>query len=192
MDKDNNLSDWNQFFDFLKKVGNLKNTQRFSEIKMHGDSSADHSWRLALMASLIIDEKNLKLDKTRAIEIALVHDLAESITGDIDAIRVKRGEVTKEEKQKGESKAIEELKNTLRDFGGDKIKKLWLEYEEVLTGEARFIKALDKLETLTHLIELGHEAYDEPEFMASYADEAVKNFPELKDMLLAIKNKLRV
>jgi len=33
INKDNNLSDWNQFFDFLKKVGKLKNTQRFSEVK---------------------------------------------------------------------------------------------------------------------------------------------------------------
>ena len=69
---------------------------------------------------------------------------------------------------------------------------LWNEYEKGSTGEAKFVKALDKLETLTHLIEAGYKTYDRPEMIVNYADKAVKEFPELKGVLKIIKQKIKV
>jgi len=60
-----------------------------------------------------------------------------------------------------------------------------------LTPEARFVKALDKIETLTQIAEAGHKIYDAPEFIANYADQAVRNFPLLEGMLKIVKRKLK-
>ena len=86
---------------------------------------------------------------------------------------------------------IRQIKNSLPPKIGEEIANLWNEYDERSTREAKFVKALDKLETLTHLIETGYKTYDRPELIANYADKTVKDFPELTDMLKIIKRKLK-
>jgi len=185
----------NKILVFLNIVGKLKSTFRFSEVKNMPkdlkDSSAAHSWRLALMVSVLIDELNLDVDKERALELAIVHDIAESATGDIDAILIFTGKVSKEEKQRNEREAIERIKESLSLETGNKIFNLWHEYEDGSTKEAKLVKALDKLETLAHLAEAGYQNWDKPEFIAKYADKAVEGFPELRGLLKIIKQKLK-
>ena len=180
---------------FLNTAGKLKSTFRFSEVqnmpKGLKDSSAAHSWRLALMVSVLIDELNLNVNKERALELAIAHDIAESVTGDIDATLIFNGKVSREEKHKQEKEAIEGIKKSLPPKAGSKILNLWHEYEQGSTKEAKLVKALDKLETLVHLADAGYQSWDEPQFMVKYADEAVRNFPELKELLKTIKQKLR-
>ncbi len=189
MDDNENLE---KIFDFLHKIENLKSTLRYIYTKSgRKESTAEHSWRLALFTFIIADELNIDLDILKAVKIAIVHDLAESITGDIDAIKVAEGEVTKEEKQKLEIEAMKKLKDMLPEKAGSEIYTLWEEYEDCSTNEAKFIKALDKLETLTQLAESGYKTYDKPKFIAIYADKAVSNFPELKGLLKILKRKLK-
>lgn len=187
----NNLE---RLFNFLEIVGKLKTTLRFTEIDFAGrrESTADHSWRLSLMVFMVVQELSLNLDVDKAIKIALVHDLAESLTGDIDALVVARGEVSIEEKNAGELQAMTKIKNTLSENAGEEVFGLWQEYENGITREAKFVKALDKLETITQLVELGYKVYDAPDFIPTYADKHIENFPELAPMLKVIKNKLRV
>ena len=143
------------------------------------------------MTFMVADEFKLEVNQLHSVKIALTHDLVEAIAGDIDAIRIAKGEVTKEEKQKAEKEAMKELKDALPGKLGREIHDLWEEYENCSTKEAKFIKALDKLETTTQLVESGYKTYDNPEFIANYANKSVKDFPELTDMLLVIKRKLK-
>jgi len=181
-----------KIFGFLHLAGKLKEVERYNE-KRNGikESVADHSWRLALMAFLLAEKLNLDVDVLKVIKMALVHDIAESITGDIDAVLVMEGKVLKEEKRKGESKAMDKIKNMLPIDIGAEVYDLWDKYEKCQTKEAKFIKALDKIETLTHLCESGYKTYDKPELIPNYADEAVRNFPELLPMLKVVKRKLK-
>lgn len=189
MEKNDNLK---SILLFLNKAGNLKKTYRYSETKdKKGDSSADHSWRLALMAFIVAGELKLKLNLLKAIKIALVHDLAEAITGDIDYMLIKKGSVTKESKKKNERKAINKLTANLPPKIGKEIFGLWNEYEKTKTKEAKFIKALDKLETFTQTLELGYKQYNYPEYIANYADKDVMKFPELLDILFLLKTSLK-
>ena len=184
-----------KIIDFLNKIGKLKSTFRFSEIQNMPrdlkDSSAAHSWRLALMVSILADELNLDINKEQSLEIALTHDIVESVTGDIDSTLIFTGKVTKEEKQRNEKDAMEKIKETLPLGLANKISNLWYEYEEGSTREAKFVRALDKLETLTHLAEVGYKSWDRPEFIPNYANEAVEDFPELTGVLKTIKQKLK-
>lgn len=188
----NFLKDLNKIFNFFHKISKLKSTWRFSERKkMPKESSADHSWRLALMVFVIADELKINIQISRAVKIALVHDIAESITGDIDALLIFKNKISKIKKQKLEHKAISELRLILPPKIGSQIYGLWSEYGKGLTREAKFVKALDKLETLAHFYEVGFKVYNEPEFIPNYADEAVRNFPELADALRFIKRRLK-
>lgn len=179
---------------FLNIVGKLKTTYRYGETaSKKGDSSAAHSWRLALMIFILAKELKLKkLDILKAVKIALIHDLAEAITGDIDMVLIKEGIISKKEKHKNELQAINKIKKSLPGILGKEIHNLWLEYEKGKTKEAKFVKALDKLETLTQTIELGHKEYTYPEYIPNYADKAVTNYPELTQFLKILKNKLKL
>lgn len=181
-----------KIFDFLHLVENLKSTLRYNFTKTgRKESSAEHSWRLSLMLFVLIKELKIAVDAERAVKIALVHDLAEAITGDIDAVLVAEGKASKQDKQKLELEAMAKIKATLPQEIGEEIYSLWREYEDASTKEVKCVKAVDKLETLTQLIEAGYKTYDKPQFIANYADKAVANFPELKEALIIIKRKLK-
>ena len=181
-----------KIFDFLHKVENLKSTLRYNKTTSgRRESTAEHSWRLALMTFIIADALKLNIDINRAVKIALVHDLAEALTGDIDAILIAEGKFSKDEKERQEIEAIMNLQKALPEVIGKEISDLWYEYNNCETREAKFVKALDKLETLTQLAESGYKTYDKPEFIANYANKSVKSFPELSEVLKIVKRKLK-
>ena len=125
------------------------------------------------------------------MKIALVHDIAEGLTGEIDYRLIFFGKMSKKEKNARERKAMLKIRKTLPQKLGKEIFDLWQDYENSRTREAKFVKALDKIETTIHLIEAGHEKYDFPELIATYPDEAVADFSELKKFLKAVKGRLK-
>ena len=187
------MAELERLLDFLKIAGKLKTTLRYSELNLDArrESTADHSWRLSLMVFMVCQELSLDLNVHKAMKIALVHDLAESLTGDIDALVIARGEISIEEKNIGELQAMTKIKNILSKDTGKEVFELWQEYEKGVTEEAKFVKALDKLETITQLIELGYKVYDAPDFIPTYADKHIEKFPKLVPMLNIIKIKLK-
>jgi len=188
----NNPGNLEKIFDFLHKIENLKSTLRYNKTTSgRNESSAEHSWRLALITLIIADELRLSIDVNRAIKIALVHDLPEALTGDIDAILIAEGKYPEDEKEKQEIEAIINLQKTLPEVIGKQISDLWHEYNDCKTKEAKFVKALDKIETLTQLAESGYKIYDKPEFISNYANKSVKSFTELSGMLKIVKRKLK-
>jgi len=185
-----------KIFNFLKTAGNLKKTLRYkSGAKIPKESVADHTWRLALMSFIIADELKIKMNIAKALEIALLHDLAEAITGDIDALLVHKKLVSPIKKQALEEAAMKKFKTLLPAKTGQKILKLWHEYNRHSSLEARYIYALDKLEALTYLTETGHRTYNDDKSHHSlipiYADKAVVGFEKLKPILRMLKGKLK-
>lgn len=187
------MEDLEKLVNFFIETESLKKTFRYSTCPENvRDSSADHSWMLAFMAS-VLNEKVGGIDSYCALQICLVHDLAESITGDIDSYRIVLGEITKEQKQQMEEDAMQKIKQKIPEVG-QKLYKLWREFEENKTLEAKYAHALDKIEALIHLLNVGYIAREdnaEAELTAKYADNAVKEFPQLKPLLEIIKTKLK-
>lgn len=182
---------------FLQRCNQLKSVRRYGvTLKKDYDTVAEHSWRLALMAQIIATECNVHVDLLHVLGIALVHDLAESVTGDYDAYDVITGKKSLSEKHTEEQQAMKEITDGI-SFGGS-ITDLWKEYEQQQTVEAKFVKALDKIEAYLHLAEGGVTAYVPKDFHSEYADAAVKafdeathHFPEVKDLLRMVKKDLR-
>lgn len=112
-----------------KQVGLLKRVPRTGWVRRgvsEPESVAEHSYRMAMLALLYgpgvstrdvlqggeeVEVENREIDVMRCCRMALVHDLAEGIVGDlvVDGDAQTRDPITKEEKQKLEEKAIQEI-----------------------------------------------------------------------------------
>lgn len=127
----------------ISRAVSLKGVPRQGWIDKAGisrpESVADHSYGTALAAMAAGDA--LGMDTLRMVRMALLHDLAESITGDIVPGAVPAGE-----KAGIEGAAMAEIlggiPGPLRGAYGD----AWAEFEEGRTAEAAMVRELDKIE----------------------------------------------
>lgn len=105
------------------------------------ENSAEHSWSLALMAMLLAEHADEKLDAVRVLQMLLVHDLVEVDAGDTFCYDL-AANATKAERERCAAERLFGLlpENQERDFRG-----LWEEFEARASAEARFANALDRL-----------------------------------------------
>jgi len=183
---------------FLHRSKALESAERYgSSLKAGRNTVAEHSWRLGLMTYVIGTECKVQIDMAHALTLALMHDLGEAKSGDIDAYtQIKGGEGVLSTKAKEEEVSMREMTGDL-SFGTH-IYSLWQEYEDQETLESKFVKALDKIEGFLHIAEGEVKMYIPKEFHADYAnkaveafDEATHHFPELQDFLDAVKADLK-
>jgi len=178
-------------FDFTRICEKLIETRRYKNTPLmkEKESVADHSWKLATMSLVIGKILDLKIDSEKALKIALTHDLVEAICDDVDYFLVFTGVVSPEEKEAKEAKAIKKINKSLPLDIGQEIEELWEEYQYGKTPEGKYIKALDKIEGIDHMIY--RKVIDHPDKIATYADKAVLNFPELRPILREVKIRLK-
>ncbi|XP_030830246.1 HD domain-containing protein 2-like [Strongylocentrotus purpuratus] len=107
------------------------------------ESVSDHMYQMSVMAMMITDK--MGLDKNRCVQMALVHDMAECIVGDITPV----DGVSKEEKHRREKETMDKLSKLAGPEAGQELYELWKEYEEQSSPEARFVKDLDRFEMIS-------------------------------------------
>lgn len=130
--------------DFLRAAEALKNVLRSGHTSAgRPESTAEHTWRLCLMA-LAFEDGLAGLDMLKVFKLCIIHDLAEAIHGDIPAIH----QVDRAAKSAQERRDLLALTACLDPAMREQILALWEEYEAAASGEARAVKALDKLETI--------------------------------------------
>jgi len=151
--------------EFCKFAGKLKRVKRTGWAERvgikDGESVADHSYRVALIAMVLADER--KLDTEKIMRMALLHDLGESIIGDWDALRT-RQEGREEEKQKKEDEAMRGILALLPKELEKEYLSVWREVEARETEESRLFRQVDRLETLLQASEYMAEGYDKEKF----------------------------
>jgi putative hydrolases of HD superfamily len=129
--------------DFFYVVSELKKVPRKGWKEKVGidkpESVADHSYGTAMMAMVFSDTRNL--DTEKILKMALLHDLAESVTGDFTP-----NEISKENKKIIESEAMESILSNLRSNLAESYKEIWKEYQEGTTAESTLIHDIDRLE----------------------------------------------
>ncbi|OJD26706.1 hypothetical protein ACJ73_01914 [Blastomyces percursus] len=140
---------------FLYLMHNLKTTPRTGWLRTikNPESVADHSFRLALLAMLAPEGVN----RERCIFLALCHDMAESVVGDIPTY----AGVPKEHKRKLEDSGFRYISNLLHfkpNLGQD-IRDAWVEYENGETKEAQWVREMDKFECLVQAHEYEQMTY---------------------------------
>ena len=103
------------------------------------ESVADHSYSTAVMSMILSDLDGLNTEKI--IKMALIHDLAESIIGDIIP-----GQITNDEKISKENQAMKQI---LKNLPGEIIEtylEIWCEYQTNSSQESNLLHDIDKLE----------------------------------------------
>uniref|UniRef100_J3LA60 5'-deoxynucleotidase n=1 Tax=Oryza brachyantha TaxID=4533 RepID=J3LA60_ORYBR len=154
--------------DFLTLCYRLKTTKRAGWVRrgVQGpESVADHMYRMGVMALVAADLPGVNRD--RCVKMAIVHDIAEAIVGDITP----SDGVPKEEKSRREKEALDHMCSLLG--GGsraEEIRELWMEYEQNATLEAKVVKDFDKVEMILQALEYEKEqGLDLEEFFQSTA-----------------------
>ncbi|CAM4035044.1 5'-deoxynucleotidase [Pseudomonas wadenswilerensis] len=138
---------------FLREAEKLKDVLRSAHTSSgRPESTAEHSWRLCLMAIVFADQLPA-LDMLKVLKLCVIHDLGEALHGDIPAV----SQADHPDKSEQERADLLELTRSLDAPIQAEILALWEEYEHASSEEALAVKALDKLETL-----LQHTQGDNP------------------------------
>lgn len=154
----------NRLLSFIYLSERLKMELRHSWLSDGREESvAEHVWRVSLMVMLFHPYLDKKIDVEKALKMSVIHDLAEVITGDIPYFMTPEGSKAKRQKIIDEEKAIESIKNELKSVVGDEIEELWIEYEKNETYEAKFVRALDKIEAQMQRNQAPIETWNEQE-----------------------------
>lgn len=142
--------DMKKFFDTALRLKEIERSGWVERGVKNPETSADHSFLVTLMA--LVFGKGRKLDMEKALKIALVHDLPETIVGDIISKDnwEKGGQMWDHEKAKKERPAAKELASL---SGNREILELWDDFQKQKTPEARFVKELDRLATILQAVE---------------------------------------
>lgn len=127
---------------FLRAAEALKDTMRNSwTAGGRRESAAEHTWRLCLMA-LVLEEELPSVDLRRLLELLIVHDLGEAVSGDVPA------PLQTSDKTAAEREDLARLLAPLPPAAAARLMARWDEYNAVATPEARIAKGLDRLETV--------------------------------------------
>ena len=169
------------FAEFFYVVSELKKVPRKGWKEKvgipHPESVADHSYGTAILAMVLSDYKNMNVEKM--IKMALLHDLAESITGDFIP-----GEISSENKKNIENHVIKEILSKLPSSLEDKYALLWDEYQKGMSQESVLMHEIDRLEMAIQAIKYSSEGFSK-ENLQEFIDSARKGINS-KDLLAVL------
>jgi len=190
---------------FAHLAGKLKTTPRTGWVLRHiphPESVADHSWRVAVLCLLLCRNNSNNIDNTtnnnthqteevppldiaKCMEMAIVHDLAESIVGDI----APSDNVEKDVKMRLEEEAMATIAHllglatsTTNDSGTNtngggggggeqRLLKIFHEYEQRETREAIVVKDLDLLDMILQAQEYETQTYNDKDVVGIVAGQ---------------------
>ena len=132
--------------DFILEIDKEKNIFRQTHLSGHGrnENDAEHAWHMAIMAYLLQEYSNEKIDVARVMLMCLIHDVVEIDAGDTYAYDA---EGVKTQKAREEA-AKERLYSMLPEDQKADLTAIFDEFEERKTPEAKFARALDNLQPL--------------------------------------------
>lgn len=132
--------------DFILEIDKEKNIFRQTHLSGHGrnENDAEHAWHMAIMAYLLQEYSNEKIDVARVMLMCLIHDVVEIDAGDTYAYDA---EGLKTQKAREEA-AKERLYSMLPEDQRADLVTIFDEFEERKTPEAKFARALDNLQPL--------------------------------------------
>ncbi|HEX28815.1 TPA: HD domain-containing protein [Candidatus Poribacteria bacterium] len=142
--------------EFIEEIGRLKLIPR-TGWRFHGieapESVADHSYRVALVSMVLGDmlqRRGVKLDMEKLLRMAILHEIPEAKIGDVPFPAFQY--LPEETKENAEKEAVRSMTSKLGELG-ERYTKLWTEFEERGSLEAKVVRAADKLELMIQVYE---------------------------------------
>lgn len=171
-----NLTDLAKQMAFIHEIDKLKYIQRKTRLfnSERHENDAEHSWHLAMMAMVLAEHANEKVDIMKVVKMLLIHDIVEIDSGDIFLY----------DSQANHNNTAEEQKAAVRIFGllpdqqAEEFISLWEEFEAGITAESKFAKSIDRLEPV--LQNVSNEGGTWSEYEVKY-DTVIKKTSKMKD-----------
>ncbi len=176
-----------KYISFIEEAEKLKNVVRSAwTSSKRKESTAEHSWRLALLSGVIFDYFP-EMDLSKILIMSLIHDIGEIYEGDIPAVL----SPDQEEKYHTEYQAASSVFSLLPQPQASRMMDIWIEYNNNVTPEAKLVKALDKAETI-----IQHNQGDNPpdfnyQFNLDYGKDYFDGNETLKQLRMIIDEKTR-
>ena len=132
--------------DFILEIDKEKNILRQTHLSGHGrrENDAEHAWHMAIMAYLLREYANEEVDIAKVMLMCLIHDIVEIEAGDTYAYD-EEGLLTQKAR---EDAAKEHLYSILPDDQKTELTALIDEFEDCVTPESKFARAMDNLQPL--------------------------------------------
>ena len=140
----------------VKLVNDFRQVRRtipvVSEVRLEND--VERSFQMAMLAWYLIDSRNLSYNKDHVIKYALIHDIVEVYSGDVDPfVNPDQHGKVKDEK---EQDSLRKLQDEFSDF--PEMLRLIEDYANKKDKESKFVYSLDKI--ISNLNNLsGHSNY---------------------------------
>ncbi len=128
--------------DKMKSI--LRNNKTFSTARLEND--AEHSWHICVMALTLMEYADCEVDIFRVIKMLLIHDLVEIYAGDVIVYKQNT-----EEHHNNELSAAKRIFGILPEKQSTEFFSLWQEFEKRETNDAKFARAIDRLEPIMQI-----------------------------------------
>ena len=132
--------------DFILEADKEKTIYRQTHISDYArqENDAEHAWHMAMMIYLLREYANEEFDITKAMMMALIHDIVEIDAGDTYAYDAE----AKKTQEEREEKAAQRIFGMLPQDQRDELYSLFKEFEARETPEAKFVRAIDNFQPL--------------------------------------------
>jgi putative hydrolase of HD superfamily len=128
------------FFDFVMELKAIKRSGWINKVKVKSpESVADHTYVMSTMVMVFSDILGMKTE--RALKMAILHDLGESIIGDYEP-----NEISSNEKRIKETEAIDHILTHLPSETRKEYRDIWKEYLENKTDTSQLVHSVDRFE----------------------------------------------
>ena len=131
---------------FITEVDTLKLVLRQTSLLdgSRRENDAEHSWHLSLMALVLVEYAAAEIDLLRVLTMLLIHDVVEVDTGDT----LIYDESNAVARVSSERRAAERIFGMLPPDQAHELRRLWDEFEARESNDAKFARALDRLQPL--------------------------------------------
>ncbi len=134
-----------QQLEFIIEIDKVKSIIRKSRTfhNKRYENDAEHGWQISMMALVLAEYANEKIDIGKVIKMTLIHDLVEIDAGDTFLYAANRNDATINERE-----CAKRIFGMLPEDQCNEFMALWEEFEAKETPEAKFAGVLDRLEPL--------------------------------------------
>jgi len=163
--------------EFVQEADRLKGVLRHTRLTAppRRENSAEHSWHLALMAVALAEHAPPGTDIGKVITMVLLHDLVEIDAGDLS---VHAPAEEQAHQHAAELAAADRIFALLPADQATRLRAIWDEFEERRSVEARFARALDRLQPILLDVRAGGPAW---RAQGVHADEVLSKVELVED-----------
>lgn len=131
---------------FALEIDKEKNIFRQTHLSGHGrnENDAEHAWHMAIMAYVLREYSNEKIDVAKVMLMCLIHDIVEIDAGDTYAYDTEKLKT----QTARENAAKERIFSLLPAEQKEELIALFDEFEAFETPESKFAHAMDNLQPL--------------------------------------------